>query len=169
VKTRAALLTAVALVFTGCMGTENPLDTRTVLELVRQVGFTDVHVISSQVSMQELAQALHNVAGQMGGAAEADLIYVGGGPTNLHGPVLVATRFESNAVAQESYETGPGHLVEALSRVPRERLPRSFDLSLLRAERVCNVVISSYNAERDPTLAPRLDQLVLALRRRCGP
>jgi len=45
--------------------------------------------------------------------------------------------------------------------------PRGFDARKWHSARVCNVVVSSYNAKQDPSLTTRFKRAVSALRKKC--
>ena len=99
---------------------------------------------------------------------KCDWIYTPGftGARVVEMPIQVV-RFESTDAAIRRYEADKPLLTGTLSARDRSGLPPGFERSRLSEERVCNVVVSSYNADGDAAFAHRYEQVVAHLRKRC--
>jgi len=134
-----------------------------VLEALGSAGFANLQVLSNKTGLKMLAGRLH--APQLArNALDEDLIY-----SSSFGPnsPLTAVRLPTVALARKTYESAIAVKEGRLPVAARDALPQSFDRTRLRVQRVCNVVVASYDAGEDGGLAARLDRAVAALREEC--
>ena len=87
--------------------------------------------------------------------------------TDLKQPVMIV-RFPSPDAAAARVEADRPLFEGQLSKDERAGLPEDFDVRQLREERVCNLVLTSYDNGSDNTLSARFSRLVEAMQRRCS-
>jgi len=121
------------------------LATPTVVELLHRADFPHLRVTSNRANAARLARFLHRPELAMN-AADEDAIFEPPLRDPRRSP-LFATRFSSVKAAKRADAAGRPYAQ--------------------RQERVCNVVLSSFDSGRDPTLAVRVDRAVNLLRNAC--
>ena len=100
--------------------------------------------------------------------ADADWIYTRGIPiARVEEMPIQAVRFDSIGAAQNRLANDQPLLQGKLSASDRAILPTDFRRSRLTDVRVCNVVVTSYNAGTDPKLGRKLAKLLATLRGKC--
>jgi hypothetical protein len=167
----------LAVALAGCGGHEGFISTPTALAVFREAGFTNLRVLSQRKAYEQLArrQGRPNPRAYAAKyAIDEDTIVpsIARGVPNLAFGPLLAVRLPSAKFAKKTYKQGyspdalRAQIAEARRKYP-EVLPRGFELAKLRTARVCNIVISSYNAKHDPMLDARLTRAIALLRRKC--
>ena len=162
----------VGLALTGCGGSdERFISTDAALAAFHQAGFRNLLVISQKKAAAQLARRLggHLPPGfSVEKALDEDTVL---STASEHGwPALAATRFPSSAMAQQVYQrvANPEVLAKEFADARKSKLlPAGFAPDKVRTALVCNIVISSYNANRDPALDGRLDRAIALLRDKC--
>jgi hypothetical protein len=87
--------------------------------------------------------------------------------TDLKQPVMVVW-FPSSERAASRVEADRPLFEGRLSKDERAGLPKNFDVRRLREERVCNLVLTSYDDGTDDGLSARFSRLVEAMQNRCS-
>ena len=154
----------LVLAAAACGSPSKTIDTKAALAVFRHAGFTSVAVVSAKDSARQVARQTGRPSLAVN-VTDADWIYTPG--YNLVEMPLSAARLPSVGAAERRYANDQPLLHGKLSADERSVAPRGFRADRLREVRVCNVVVSSYNADRDRTLARRFDRAVALLRARC--
>ena len=161
----------LGLMLSGCGGGAAVISTRAVVGAFRAAGFRNLAVISNRQSTLAFERAHPELAKVFGTAKplDEDMTY-----SRRRGRLpflpLLAVRFPSAKLAKRTFDRGysAAALKAQLAQAAKEKvLPSGFSLDKLMTARVCNVVISSYNAHDDPALTARISRAVTLLRRRC--
>jgi hypothetical protein len=147
------ICSALVLACAACGSNQVLLDTKlldadSTLSVFRQAGFRNLIVLDH------------------GGDSSTDTIATRGGPYSMLAPLL-AVRFATVEQAKRRLANDQPLLNGRLSRQQRSVLPHEFDVARLVDVRVCNVVMSSYNTNKDAALASRIDRAVRILRQKC--
>jgi len=171
VRPLAVLCVLATLVLVGCGGSDKGVDTRRTIALLREAGFSHLRVLSNRKAYERLLrrQGNKNPAEAAKKAVDTDTIMAPDGRFPFlrllvyRAPsVGLAKRIERNLSRAELRKQLP-----ALRRTQPPVLPPAFDLRWFRSERVCNVVLSSYDPTRDRALAARFDHAVVLLSDAC--
>ena len=160
---RAIAMTLVGLALVpmgaGCgRGGERAIATQAALAAIREAGFR-VRTLETTAFLAER------------GVTEVDVITTNPRASGFSVTILQrleAARYPTVQLAKETYEqTFSPRVLERLIPVMRRLnpLPRDFSLAKLRTARVCNIIVSSYNAKRDPLLDARIDRALLLLQK----
>ena len=131
------------------------IDTTTVITVLRESGFTHLALFPGA---KNPTQTSENLVG-------ADWIYTPG-----YNPVempLSVVRLPSVTAAKKRYANDEPLLKGRLTPGEKNIVPPGFDASNLTEVRVCNVVLSSYNANRVRSLARRFHRAIAGLRTKC--
>ena len=158
----------VVAMLAGCGSGEGYISTPQALRAFRRAGFSNLTVISNKKVTQhfdrtfpptELPRALR------GKPLDEDTI-----STRAKGwpfVALFAVRLPSSEDAKKAYQNNnPAALRSEVAQM-RQYLPQGFSLNKLMLARVCNILLSSFNAKRDPALTARFDRAVRLLRKEC--
>ncbi|HEU0304061.1 MAG TPA: hypothetical protein VFR32_05730 [Gaiellaceae bacterium] len=167
---------SLAVVLAGCGRSEGFISTPTALAAFHQAGFTNLRVMSNRKAYEQLARRQgrrHPRTWAAEHAADQDTIatVTAQGVPVLFAP-LIAVRLASakrtKTIFDRSYtqDALTAQRDEARREYP-EVLPSGFDLAQLTVERVCNVLIVSYNAKDDESLDARFQHAVALLRKKC--
>ena len=135
----------VAFAGAGCRAADRTVSAAAALSAARDAGFTG------------LAQST---------IGETDFIYTKGYRNPVVMPLTI-TRLSNTSAADRRYQDDQPLLHGQLSGRDRLALPRTFRSSLLSEAKICNLVVSSYNARRDPLLASRFARLLKLLQKKC--
>ena len=133
--------------------------------MLNRNGFRNLYVVYGLKAAADQAKRLGQPLNKV---MDADAIYTR--PLVNHSPLLmpvVAARLPSAYEARFRVGNDKPLFDGTLSFTDRAALPRGFDVHRLREVRVCNVVLDSYDAGRDPTLRARFDRAVQGLRAKC--
>ncbi len=136
---------ALAVASTGCASSQKLIDTKSAQSAFRQAGFRDLVVRRSST---------------------ADVISTPGSTLSTFAP-LIAVRFATVDGAQRRLANDQPLLHGTLSPQERSALPQGFDIARLVDVRVCNVVLTSYDTDRNRSLAARIERAVGILRQKC--
>jgi hypothetical protein len=171
VRPLAAACLVATLVLAGCGGSERTIDTPKTVALLHQAGFRHLSVISNRKAYEQLLrrQRNPNPAEAAKKALDADTIMVLGGPFPFLRLLVYRAPSEGFAkrIERESSRAALLKQLAALRRRYPRYLPPGFDLRRFRTERVCNVVLSSYNPTRNRVLAARFDRAVGLVKDAC--
>jgi hypothetical protein len=174
---RAGLAVLVVLV-PACGGSsEGYFSTGTLHTALRQAGFTDLRVISQKNLADQLSERMDcketpdtAVCLDLSSNPPPDEDAIYSGPTHKGWPTLMAARLPSSARAKKVFERGynPEAISQGITELRKYgALPAGFARDKLRAARVCNVILWSYNADRDPHITVSFGRAVRLLRGRC--
>jgi hypothetical protein len=159
----------VLFALTACGASEGFITTQEALSAFHRAGFTHLVVRNYRKAFMQFARqhpgfGLTDLAKQ---APDYDTIWIGRADWPF-GP-LFAVRLSSVQSAKKTYANNvPSQLVIEVGQVRKFHiLPAGFSLDKLKVARVCNVVVSSYNADRSPALNARFERAVTLLRREC--
>jgi hypothetical protein len=99
---------------------------------------------------------------------DVDLVVAGHGPLQLplFQPILLARTPSSGYARKHRYTPAAVRKSVAWARNAK-LLPRAFSLDRLRTARVCNILLSSYNAKGDPRLDARFMRAIALLKANC--
>ena len=138
------------LVGVGCGSSSNTIDTQSTRTALKAAGFRDLVVVSFK------------------GKSDAAFIGTRGyrGARVVEMPVS-ALRAASVSAAKTRVANDQPLLHGQLTSSERGLLPRDFDAMRLQEVRICNVVLTSYNAANDAALGSRVKRAESLLRAAC--
>jgi hypothetical protein len=134
---------------------------------LHEAGFGGLLVLSNEERLEELARELDQ-PDLADDPIDSDLIVLRERFEDLVTAPLVVVRLPSGEMAQTRYENDRPLLEGRIPSDVREALPPDFDPSRFREERICNVVIHSYNGADDAELPRRFERATELLRWACG-
>jgi hypothetical protein len=149
---------------TGGQGT---ISTDEAVAALHEAGFADLVVHSNEEAMKEAARRLHKPE-LAEHPLDVDTIYPRGRWTAFVTLPIAAVRHHSVAGAERAYENGQAFREGEIPADVREALPPDFDPKRLREDRVCNVVIMSYDARTEPDLENRFRRAIDLLHDKCA-
>lgn len=164
-KHLAAIIAITIVAVSGCGG-EPTVSTEEAVTALRDAGFRDLAIHSNVEVYRRLARERGD-PDLARDALDVDTIYPRERYENFVTMPFVAVRLPPTEMAETRYENDRPLFVGQLTPAERELLPADFDPSLLREERVCNVVVSSYNADDDPELTRRFQRATELLHDAC--
>lgn len=163
-----AVAGAAVVAFAFSRGDET-LSVQTALSETRAKGF-DAVIWRPTPAMRQAAERIAASTGRevLPFSGEGHVILLRGRPiTDLKQPVMIVWFPSSDAAAARSEADRP--LLEGrLSEDELAGLPAGFDARQLSEERVCNLVLTSYDDGSDGSLSARVSRLVEALKSRCS-
>jgi hypothetical protein len=148
---------------------DETLSVQTALSEARGKGF-DAVIWRATPTMRQAAERTAASTGRevMRFSGEGQVILVRGRPiTDLTQPTMIVW-FPSSDAAALRVEADRPVLEGRLSRDELATLPAGFDVRQFSEERVCNLVLTSYDDGSDGSLSARFSDLVEALKRRCS-
>jgi hypothetical protein len=160
----AAIGLVLTLVGTGCGSPERVIGTPDVRRALSEAGFRNLASLSQKALAKQLARRFHDPTLAQGIANE-DIIYVRGS-SPLFGPIS-ATRLSTVSGAKKAEASNRPILNGTATPEVMKALPPGVDVKRLRQERVCNVVLISYNRDGDPALTRRFDRAISLLQNQC--
>ena len=164
----AVLAVAIVVVFAALRDDEN-LSVQAALAETRAQGF-DAVIWRASPEMRRRAEQFEKITGKEVGRFSGDghvILLRGRQITDLKQPVAVVW-FPSADAAAARVQAGRPLFEGRLSEDEKASLPRDFEVRRLREERVCNLVLTSYDDGSDGGLSARFSRLLEAMRSRCS-
>jgi hypothetical protein len=160
-----SVVLCLGLALAGCGGRERVISTRDAVAALRQAGFDHPSFFKSREIYKgfsaRLLTEIPDVDWIFQRQARGERPYY-----PLFAPIL-ALRTPSAGYAHKHRYT-PAAVRKSVAWARNAKLlPRAFSLDKLRTARVCNILVSSYNANRDPVLDTRVTRAVALLKAKC--
>jgi hypothetical protein len=164
-------LAALASACGGTGGGEGFISTKATVAALRDAGFRDLVSSEEAYRNRKGIYKLLKLFRPSAQRPDIDLILSSSGGSTVPYVPIFALRFPSAQSAKRTYDQGYSQqsLKAQVAELRRNKyaFPPGFSLSRLRTARVCNIVISSYNARTEPPLDARLNHAITLLRNKC--